>query len=102
MRGKIAFGCIAIAAAIWTSAPARADDKKDIQAEYKKLENAVKTRSLDGVMAVGTPDFSMKMGGMVMNTAQVKSQMKMNFEMMKSAPKFTITADKMSFKKDTA
>jgi len=101
MKGKIAFAFAAILAVSVTGV-ARADDKKEIEAGYKKLENAIISRSVDGVMSVGTPDFSMKMGGMVMSAQQVKSQMKMNFDMMKTAPKFTMTIRTMDIKKNSA
>jgi ketosteroid isomerase-like protein len=102
MKGKYALVLPGILAFSILSSTVKADDKKEIEQGYKKLVTALKAKSLEGVMAVGTSDFSMKAPGINMNTEQVKMQLKQTFAMMKSTPKVTMSIDKMSIKGKTA
>ncbi|MEP6756605.1 MAG: hypothetical protein ABJA67_13955, partial [Chthonomonadales bacterium] len=47
--------------------PSFADDKSDIKALYGKLTVAMKARSADGIMKLGTKDFTMTEKGQTMD-----------------------------------
>ncbi len=84
---------------------ARADDKavrKEIEAGYKKLSAAMKAKDINGIMALGTVDFSMKQPGRpAQNGEQVKKEMEQNFAMAKSMSMST-KVKKLNVKGDTA
>src|SRR5579862_2775702 len=76
---------------------ARADDKKDIEALYKKLEKAMSAKDVKGIMATGTKDFSYTGEGKTMTGQQVSAQMQQQFQMIQGNPKskFTIVSCKI-------
>ena len=72
--------------------PSFADDKSDIKALYVKLTSALKAKSADGIMKLGTKDFSMTEKGQTMDAKMVATQLKAQFQMIKSVPVCTAEA----------
>src|SRR5262249_23937175 len=68
---------ILVSALLALCAPAaRADDKKDIQALYARLQQAMMKKDVKGLMALGTSDMTMKMpSGQTLNAQQIEQQM---------------------------
>src|SRR4051812_13425642 len=66
---------------------ARADDKSEIAALYKKLEKAMAAKDANAVMAVGTKDFSYTEGGKTLTGDEMMRQMKQQFAMMTGTPR---------------
>lgn len=84
------FRKLAIAAAICFTAHtvvARADDKSDITALYKKLEKAIVAKDIKGVMATSTKDFSYTENGKTITGEAMSAQMQQQFTMMSGTPK---------------
>lgn len=66
------------------------NDRKDIDALYAKLIAAMKAKSADGIIKLGTKDFTSKQGGMTFNAEQAKKQMEMQFKATKKVDKFEV------------
>lgn len=73
---------------------ARADDKKEIDALYNKVQKAMIAKDLKTIMASGTKDFTYTEAGKTMSGEQISSQMQQQFSMTVGTPKskFTITS----------
>jgi ketosteroid isomerase-like protein len=88
----------ALAAAALTigNGPARADDKSEIKALYKKLERAMKAKDVKAILATGTADFTHKGAGMPTMDAKATAQMmEQQFKLMKSLDKVVMSPDKI-------
>ena len=91
---------VAVAAALsfgFTSS-ARADDKADIQALYKKVVAAFKAKDVKAIMAMGTPDFTMKERGVTMNAKQSEAEIKQEFAMTRTLKKIVMNPDQIEVK----
>lgn len=83
----------------------QADDaavRKEIQAGYDKLCAAMKSKNIDGVMKMGTKDFSYTEKGQTMGGEQMKQMMQQQFAAMKSCDKMVMKIDKLTVKGNTA
>lgn len=85
------------------SSIARADDRKDIEALYHKVEKAMMAKDVKGIMATGTKDFTYTGEGQTMTGDKVSAQMQQRFQMMQGNPtcKFTIISCKIKGKTAT-
>ena len=93
----------AFGAAIAVSVPAAADDRKDIEALYAKLAQALKTRNADATLALETPDFTAKgMDGKPMTGKQLAAQMKQENAGVKSVKSVDIKIRDMKITGKTA
>src|SRR5437763_13167322 len=103
---RLRLGFTAAAAMIVCSITvASADDKavrKEIDAGYKKLIAAMKAKDVEGIMALGTADFTYKQGKMKMTGEQMKASMQQQFAVTKSVDKMTMAIDKLTVKGNSA
>jgi uncharacterized protein (TIGR02246 family) len=75
---------------------AHANDRKAIHALYKKLTTAMKKKDAKAVMALSTPDFSMKMpNGQVQRADAIEASMKQMFSTTKSIDKLATKIDSL-------
>ncbi len=94
----------AILACILLNTPAvKADDKKDIQTLYSKLQAGFLNKDADAISKLSTPDYTQKMSnGTTMNRAQVTQNLKMQFSMTKKVKKMDMKLSNISVKGKTA
>lgn len=102
MRVRIA-ALAGLACLIAAAGAAHADDKSEIAALYKKLDKAMAAKDIQGVMAVGTKDFTYAEAGRKLTAEQMSAQMKQEFAMVQGAPttKTTILSCKVKGKMAT-
>jgi len=99
-RGFIA--ALAVAAT-FVSVPVLADDRKDIDALYAKLTQAMKNKDADATLALETPDFvATSPGGGKMNGKQFAAQMKQENAGVKSIKSIDIKVKSVDIKGKTA
>lgn len=102
MKGRIAL-VVALATFAGSAAVARADDKSEIRSLYAKARQAFMKRDVNGVIALGTADFSEKeKDGKVFTADQSKQMMEQQFAMIKSVKSCTMKADKITVKGKSA
>jgi len=102
-RLSIGSTLIALGSLTLATSHVRADDKADITALYGKLTAAMKAKDIKGVMATGTPDFTMKeASGKVYNAKDAATMMDSQFKMMKSVDEVKMTPKTISIKGKTA
>src|SRR5438270_8601279 len=83
LRGSAVLVSIALAGGLVSTA--RADDKADIAAQYTKLEQAFKSKNIDGVIGLATPDFSeTEKDGSKHDVKQATAELKQMMAMMTS------------------
>jgi ketosteroid isomerase-like protein len=96
--GLFAFGATAL--------PARADDaavRKQLEAQYAKLATAFKKKNVNGVMAIGTSDFSMKEPNGTVSDAKASAEgIKQMFAGVKSFNKVEMKIQKLTVKGNQA
>src|ERR1051325_3484444 len=105
VRFRYAATLLAGAALACSVTVARADDKavrKQIEAGYKQLIVAMKAKDIDGIMKLGTADFTYKQGKMKMTGEQMKTMMSQQFAQTKSVDKMTMSIDKLTVKGNKA
>lgn len=82
---------------------ARADDRKEINTLYKKLTTAMKKKDVKTVMALTTPDFSMKMpNGQVQKAGAIEASMRQMFSATKSIDKLETKIDSLKIQGNKA
>jgi ketosteroid isomerase-like protein len=100
LKMAIALAAILVAASVCSSA--RADDRKDIEALYGKLEHAFMKKDVAAVENLQTPDFTHKgADGKVTSGKEVDAQMRQQFAMQETA-KMNIKVVKCVIKGKTA
>ena len=70
---------------------ARADDKSDIAGQYAKLAKAMSSKSVKGIMALSTKDFTYTESGKTLTGDQMSAQMAQQFAMIQGTPKVKMT-----------
>ena len=92
----VVFGILAATAAV-------ADTKSEIQAAYRKMEDALRTKNIAGVMAMCTADFKwIDNKGQAMTRAQMEQQMKMQFGGIKKIDHVSNKVEKVTVKGNQA
>jgi ketosteroid isomerase-like protein len=98
VAGLFAFGATAL--------PVRADDaavRKQLNGQYAKLAAAFKSKNANAVMALGTPDFSMKERNGVVSDAKASTEgIKQMFAMVKSFNRVDMKIHKLAVKGNQA
>jgi ketosteroid isomerase-like protein len=101
MKSKM-IALAAILAVTGFASVARADDRKDIDALYGKLQQAMAKKDVAAIEKLQTPDFTSKgADGKVTSGKEVDAQMKQNFATMQN-PKMNIKVVKCVIKGKTA
>ncbi len=103
MNRAIAFGLALTMAACFTGAQARADDRKEIDALYAKLAQALRTKNADATLSLETHDFTAKSpDGKLLNGKQLAAQMKQENADVKSVKAVNIKVKSADIKGKTA
>ena len=85
LRNATAMICLVV-----ISTAGRAEDTRDVKAEYAKFVKAVIARNVKAVMATGIADFSYTENGKTMTGAEVSAYMKQQFRTIKGTPKYNM------------
>lgn len=103
MRKKLHIVIATLIALGMVGVSVRADDRKEINALYKKLTTAMKKKDVKTVMALATSDFSMKMpNGQVQKADAIEASMKQMFSGTKSIDKLETKIDSLKIQGNKA
>ena len=92
LKSRSPLVAVSLVLALSAAGSAHADDKSDIKSVYNRLGSAMKAKNADKVASLLAPNFTQNMkGGRSMSLKQALSQMKMEFQSIKSFDKFDIT-----------
>ena len=84
-----AFSFLALVLGVGSAALAVADDRSDIDLLYAKLGRAMMAKSVAGVVALESPDFSSKVQGRTLDKRQSEAETRKQFAGLRTVRKFS-------------